>query len=60
MFDDTCSMCGNQLFWWRSKTGYRVCMVCDPDPLAALETLARRGTPGLVRRVQAWIEVDQS
>jgi hypothetical protein len=54
MWDDTCSVCGNQLMWWRSRSGYRVCMPCNPDPLAALEILARRGKPGLVQQVQAW------
>jgi hypothetical protein len=54
MFDDTCGVCGNQLFWWRSRSGYRVCMTCHPDPLAALEILARRGRPGMVQQVQAW------
>jgi hypothetical protein len=54
MLGDTCGVCGNQLFWWRSRSGYRVCMACHPDPLAALEILARRGQPGMVQRVQAW------
>jgi hypothetical protein len=54
MFDDTCSVCGNQLLWWRSRSGYRVCMTCNPDPVTALETLARRGKPGLVQQVQGW------
>jgi hypothetical protein len=54
MFDETCGLCGNQLFWWRSRSGYQVCMTCHPDPLAALEILARRGKPGLVQHVQAW------
>jgi hypothetical protein len=53
-WDETCSRCGNSLLWWRSRSGYRVCMVCCPDPLAALETLARRGAPGLVMQVQRW------
>jgi hypothetical protein len=54
MFDETCSVCGNQRFWWRSRSGYLVCMRCHPDPFDALETLARRGKPGLVQQVQAW------
>lgn len=54
MFDDTCGLCGNQLFWWRSRSGYRVCMKCNADPFDALETLARRGQPGLVQQVQLW------
>jgi hypothetical protein len=51
---DTCSVCGNSLFWWRSRTGYRVCMRCGRDPFEALEVLARRGRPGLVKQVQGW------
>jgi hypothetical protein len=31
--------CGNALLWWRSRTGQRVCMVCHPDPLQALQWL---------------------
>jgi hypothetical protein len=54
MFDDTCGRCGNSLFWWRSRSGYRVCMHCCPDPLDALEVLARRGMPGLAQEVRAW------
>jgi hypothetical protein len=50
---ETCH-CGNNLFWWRSKTGYLVCMRCAPHPYTALEVLARRGKPGLVRVVQSW------
>jgi hypothetical protein len=54
---DTCGVCGNDLFWWRSKVGnYLVCMRCAPDPVQALELLARRGPPGLIRRVQAWTQ----
>ena len=51
-WDDTCSLCGNDLLWWRSRTGYRVCMRCYPDPLGALEILARRG-PTRVRQRNA-------
>jgi hypothetical protein len=51
--DETCH-CGNRLLWWRSRSGYRVCMTCCPDPLRALEILARRGRPGLVQQVQSW------
>jgi hypothetical protein len=53
-WDDTCSRCGNDLLWWRSKSGVRVCMRCYDDPLGALEILARYGRPGLVREVQSW------
>jgi hypothetical protein len=53
-WEETCSRCENTLLWWRSRTGYRVCMVCGPDPFTALEILARRGMPGLVQRVQGW------
>ena len=53
-WEDTCGVCGNTLFWWRSKSGVRVCMVCNEDPLLALETLARYGRPGLVQEVQSW------
>lgn len=51
---ETCTRCGNSLLWWRSKTGYLVCMVCCRDPLEALEVLARRESPAAVRQVQAW------
>jgi hypothetical protein len=52
-WDDTCGICGNTLFWWPSKSGYRVCAVCSPDPLGALETLGRR-VPGGAKLVQWW------
>jgi hypothetical protein len=42
-WDDTCSRCGNNLFWWRSRSGYWVCMRCHDDPLGALQILARYG-----------------
>ena len=52
---ETCSVCGNDLYWWRSRCfDYRVCMRCSADPLQALEVLARRGPPGLIKRVQSW------
>jgi hypothetical protein len=51
---ETCSRYGNALWWWRSRTGYRIGMACCPDPFSALETLARRGAPGLVQQVQRW------
>jgi len=54
IWDETCSRCENTGRWWPSRSGYRVCMVCAPDPCTALETLARRGKPGLVARVQGW------
>jgi hypothetical protein len=53
-WEDTCGVCGNDLLWWRSRSGYRVCMVCARDPLEALEVLARRGRPGAIRMVQGW------
>jgi len=53
-WEDTCSRCGNDLLWWRSRSGYRVCMQCSPDPLEALEVLARRGQPGAITQVQGW------
>jgi hypothetical protein len=52
-WDETCSRCGNDLLWWRSRSGYRVCMRCCPDPLSALETLARRGPQASCRRCSA-------
>ena len=55
-FAETCGICGNDRYFWTSKTGYRVCMSCSgPDPLAALELLARRavGTHA-VQAVQRW------
>jgi len=51
---ETCGVCGNTLLWWRSKSGYRVCMICARDPMAALEVLARRASPAAVTRVQTW------
>jgi hypothetical protein len=53
-WDDVCGVCGNDQFWWTSKSGYKVCMRCCPDPYSALEVLARRGKPGLVKVVQGW------
>jgi hypothetical protein len=32
---DTCSRCGNDRLWWRSRSGYLVCLVCARDPLEA-------------------------
>jgi hypothetical protein len=55
-WDETCGRCGNSLLWWRSRSGYRVCMVCCRDPFEALEVLARRGPPGTVERVRRWWE----
>jgi hypothetical protein len=49
---ETCGRCGNELFWWRSRSGYRVCMCCARDPLHALEVLAQR-LPGGVKLVQS-------
>jgi hypothetical protein len=37
--DIVCPTC-NRMLWWRSRTGRRVCMVCYPDPLQALEVLS--------------------
>jgi hypothetical protein len=37
-----CPRCGGRR-WWPSRTGQRVCMRCRPDPLQALESLAREG-----------------
>jgi hypothetical protein len=52
---ETCGVCDNSLFWWKSKVGgYQVCMRCAPTPFQALELLARRGHPGLITRVQSW------
>jgi hypothetical protein len=38
----SCPLCGSNR-WWHSRTGQRVCMRCCPDPLQALEVLAREG-----------------
>jgi hypothetical protein len=51
---ETCARCGNTLWWWRSRHGYRVCMVCAKDPMAALEVLARRAGAQEVYQVRAW------
>jgi hypothetical protein len=53
-WDETCSLCNNSTRWWKSRSGYLVCAICHPDVLFALETLARRGRPGLVEHVQGW------
>jgi hypothetical protein len=53
-WEETCGRCGNTSRWWPSRSGYKVCRLCHPDPLMALEILARRGTPGLVQCVQRW------
>jgi hypothetical protein len=53
-YAETCSVCLNQTRWWRSKTGYQVCAVCSVTPFEALEILARRGPPGLIKTVQGW------
>jgi hypothetical protein len=31
-WDETYGICGNRLLWWRSRSGFRVCMTCCPDP----------------------------
>lgn len=54
LYEEICSRCGNALLWWRSRSSYRVCMVCARDPLEALEVLARRGRPGAITQVQGW------
>jgi hypothetical protein len=52
-WDNACSCCGHDVLWWRSRSGDQVCVRCAADPLAALEILARRGRPGLVKEVQS-------
>jgi hypothetical protein len=54
-WDAKCGICEQQGRWWTSRSGDRVCMVCAPDPFAALQTLARR-VPGGVPLVQSWLE----
>jgi hypothetical protein len=56
---DQCSRCGNLLLWWKSRSGYRVCMNCCRDPLEALEVLARRASLLAVQRVQRWRQAEQ-
>jgi hypothetical protein len=53
-WEETCGVCGNTGRWWRSRSNYMICMICHPDPCQGLEVLARRGAPGLVKRVQGW------
>jgi hypothetical protein len=53
MSAEACGVCGNTLFWWRSRSGYLVCMRCCPDPWGALETLGRR-VPGGATQVHGW------
>ena len=38
----SCPLCGSNR-WWYSRMGQCVCMRCCPDPLQALEVLAREG-----------------
>jgi hypothetical protein len=52
---DTCSLC-NQSRFWPSRSGYKVCYVCNPNPLQALIILARRGSVGAIRRAQGWVD----
>jgi hypothetical protein len=51
---EICGRCANTGRWWRSKTGYMVCMVCTPDVWDALEVLARRQGAGAVAQVKRW------
>jgi hypothetical protein len=53
MAGEVCGVCGQDGWWWRSKTGERVCLKCWPHCMDALEVLARR-RPGGVKRVQSW------
>jgi hypothetical protein len=53
---DTCGVClGTR--WWPSRSGYFVCAICTPDPLAALAILARRSGSAAVRRAASWADV---
>jgi hypothetical protein len=54
---EQCGICGNLLIWWRSKSGYRVCMRCHPQALSALACLGRR-VPGGAALVERWIACD--
>lgn len=54
---DTCGICDGTRFW-PSKSGYKVCYTCNPDPLAALVILARRGSVGAIRRAERWAKVE--
>jgi hypothetical protein len=56
-WEDTCSLC-QQSRWWLSRVhDYKVCWWCsNGDPLAALVILARRGSPGAIKRAQSWAE----
>jgi hypothetical protein len=49
---DTCS-CGSTRFWL-SRSGYKICFDCCPDPFSGLTVLARRGGPSAVPRVEGW------
>jgi hypothetical protein len=54
-WDDMCSLCNRSRFW-PSRSGYFVCAICTPDPLAALAILARRSGVAAVARAQTWAE----
>jgi hypothetical protein len=36
-----CPVCGRSR-WWYSRTGWRICRQCYPDPWQALQALANR------------------
>jgi hypothetical protein len=54
---DTCGLCDGTRFW-PSKSGYKVCFTCHPDPLQALIILARRASVGAIRRAERWAQVE--
>ena len=60
-----CGVCGRQR-WHRSRVRdsrgevLLVCQLCHPDPVDALEVLARREGPAMVARVQGWREAAEA
>ena len=58
---DTCGIC-LQSRWWPSRVhDYKVCWWCsEGDPMKAIIILARRGSPGAIKRAQGWVDMHAS